>query len=62
MCGHLMAAGHEAAVFSRTAAKCAPLVAKGATLATSPREAAEKVFRLLQCATRADAASSSTAN
>lgn len=41
MCGHLMAAGHKAAVFSRTASKCAPLVEAGARLASSPRDAAE---------------------
>ena len=41
MCGHLMAAGHSASVFSRTASKCAPLVEQGARLASSPREAAE---------------------
>jgi 3-hydroxyisobutyrate dehydrogenase len=40
MCGHLMDAGHEVAVFSRTASKCVPLVAKGARLAASPRDAA----------------------
>jgi len=41
MCSHLMAAGHEASVYSRTASKCAELVEKGATLAMSPKEAAE---------------------
>ena len=41
MCSHLMAAGHKASVFSRTASKCDELVAKGAHLASSPREAAE---------------------
>ena len=41
MCGHLMAAGHSATVYSRTASKCTPLVEAGARLATSPREAAE---------------------
>lgn len=41
MAGHLMSAGHSLSVFSRTAAKCAPLVEAGATLAGSPREAAE---------------------
>lgn len=38
MCGHLMAAGHEAVLFSRTAAKCAPLLERGARLAASPKE------------------------
>lgn len=41
MCAHLMKAGHRATVYSRTAAKCAPLVEQGATLAASPREVAE---------------------
>ena len=41
MASHLMAAGHEARVFSRTASKCQPLVERGAVLAASPREAAE---------------------
>ena len=41
MVGHLMAAGHHATVFSRTPAKCAPLVERGARLANSPREAAD---------------------
>ena len=41
MASHLLAAGHEARVFSRTAAKCQPLIERGAVLAQSPREAAE---------------------
>ena len=41
MCGHLMRAGHKAAVYSRTPSKCAPLVEAGARLASSPRDAAE---------------------
>eukprot|EP00308_Calcidiscus_leptoporus_P001495 CAMPEP_0119380134 /NCGR_PEP_ID=MMETSP1334-20130426/55664_1 /TAXON_ID=127549 /ORGANISM="Calcidiscus leptoporus, Strain RCC1130" /LENGTH=293 /DNA_ID=CAMNT_0007399859 /DNA_START=19 /DNA_END=900 /DNA_ORIENTATION=+ len=41
MAGHLISAGHQLAVFSRTASKCEPLVARGATLARTPREAAE---------------------
>jgi len=40
MCGHLMAAGYQATVFNRTAAKAQPLVAKGAKLADSPRAVA----------------------
>ena len=40
MCGHLMKGGHSAAVFSRTASKCADLVADGAILAPSPKAAA----------------------
>jgi 3-hydroxyisobutyrate dehydrogenase len=41
MCGHLMSAGHSVSVFNRTASKCDPLVALGATRADSPREVAE---------------------
>jgi 3-hydroxyisobutyrate dehydrogenase len=40
MCGHLMAAGYEATVFNRTAAKTAALVGKGANVADSPRAVA----------------------
>jgi 3-hydroxyisobutyrate dehydrogenase len=40
MCGHLLAAGHEVAVYTRTRAKADPLVEAGATWAGSPREAA----------------------
>ncbi|KAJ1616312.1 2-hydroxy-3-oxopropionate reductase [Pavlovales sp. CCMP2436] len=40
MCQHLMASGHTATVFSRTAAKCCPLVSKGATFCYTPREVA----------------------
>ena len=36
-----MKGGHSAAVFSRTAAKCADLVANGAVLAPSPKAAAK---------------------
>jgi 3-hydroxyisobutyrate dehydrogenase len=41
MAAHLLAAGHEAQVFSRTAAKCQPLVERGARLVGSPQAAAE---------------------
>lgn len=40
MAGHLLAAGHELAVFSRTKKKAAGLVARGARWAESPGEAA----------------------
>jgi 3-hydroxyisobutyrate dehydrogenase len=40
MCGHLMAAGYQATVFNRTPAKVQALVAKGATVADSPRAVA----------------------
>lgn len=41
MAGHLMTAGHQLTVFSRTASRCEPLVEKGARLARTAREAAE---------------------
>ncbi len=40
MCGHLMAAGYEATVYSRTRDKILPLVEKGAREAKSPQEVA----------------------
>lgn len=40
MCGHLLSAGYKATVFNRTPSKADDLVAKGATLASSPREVA----------------------
>lgn len=40
MAGHLIDAGYPLTVFNRTAAKCDPLVAKGAQLATTPAEVA----------------------
>jgi len=42
MCGHLMAKGYKATIYSRTRDKAADLVAKGAEWAASPREVAEK--------------------
>ena len=41
MAGHLLASGHELALFTRTRAKAESLLARGATWAGSPREAAE---------------------
>ena len=41
MCGHLIAAGYQATVYNRTAAKVQPLVDRGASAADSPREVAE---------------------
>lgn len=41
MAGCLLGAGHGVCVYNRTAAKAAPLAAKGASIAASPREAAE---------------------
>ncbi len=40
MCGHLMAAGHPATVFTRTRTRAEPLLARGAAWAESPRAAA----------------------
>ncbi|MDL4818794.1 NAD(P)-binding domain-containing protein [Actinomadura opuntiae] len=40
MAGRLIAAGHDVAVWNRTAAKAAPAVEAGATLAASPAQAA----------------------
>ncbi len=41
MAGRLLASGHELSVFNRTPDAGAPLVERGARLATSPRDAAE---------------------
>ena len=38
MCGHLVDAGYQTTVYSRTASKTAPLAAKGATVVGSPAE------------------------
>ena len=40
MCGHLMAAGHRATVFTRTRSRAEPLLARGAAWADTPRSAA----------------------
>jgi 3-hydroxyisobutyrate dehydrogenase len=40
MCGHLLAAGHPATVFTRTRARAEALLARGATWAESPRAVA----------------------
>lgn len=42
MCGHLLDAGFHATIFSRTRSKADPLVERGATWASSPREVAEQ--------------------
>lgn len=50
MAGRLLAAGHELAVYNRSAEKAADLVTRGARLASSPREAcdgAEAVFSMV---------------
>lgn len=41
MCGHLIDAGYKATVFTRTEAKAGPLLEKGATWASTPKELAE---------------------
>ena len=50
MCGHLMAAGHEMTVFSRTKDKAADLLSRGAIWAETPRgvaEASQIVFTMV---------------
>lgn len=42
MCGHLLAAGYQTTLFSRTRAKAEPLLAQGATWVDSPRAVAEQ--------------------
>jgi len=42
MCGHLLGAGNQVSIYSRTKAKAEGLVAQGARWCESPREAAEK--------------------
>jgi 3-hydroxyisobutyrate dehydrogenase len=49
MARHLLAAGHEVAVFNRTASKAAPLVAAGATAGSSPAAVAEGADAVLTC-------------
>jgi 3-hydroxyisobutyrate dehydrogenase len=41
MCGHLIDAGYSATVYNRSKQKTAPLVAKGATEASTPKQVAE---------------------
>jgi 3-hydroxyisobutyrate dehydrogenase len=40
MCGHLIAAGYQATIYSRTKEKAADLIERGATWAASPRDVA----------------------
>ena len=42
MCGHLMAAGYSATVYSRTRQKAESLLARGAQWAATPRAVAEQ--------------------
>ncbi|MNW56359.1 2-hydroxy-3-oxopropionate reductase [compost metagenome] len=43
MASNLLKQGYEVTVYNRTVAKCEPLVAQGATLASTPRKATEGV-------------------
>lgn len=50
MCGHLLDAGHEATVYTRTKERAAPLLERGAAWASSPVEvaaASEVVFTIV---------------
>ena len=47
MADRLMRAGHEVAVFNRTAEKTRPLVEKGARLALTPRDAADSADAII---------------
>ncbi len=49
MAGHLLDAGHKVAVWNRTAAKSAPLKAKGAVVAATPAEAARGAEAVFVC-------------
>ncbi|MDB5321520.1 MAG: garR [Phycisphaerales bacterium] len=51
MAGHLLAAGHAVTVHSRTKAKAAAILAKGAVWAETPREAAEGAEVVFVCVT-----------
>ncbi|HZM84657.1 MAG TPA: NAD(P)-dependent oxidoreductase [Candidatus Limnocylindrales bacterium] len=42
MAARLLGAGHEVTVWNRTAGRCAPLAEQGATVASSPKQAAER--------------------
>lgn len=41
MCGHLLAAGYKATIFTRTESKAADLIKQGATWASTPKQVAE---------------------
>lgn len=49
MVGNLLKAGYPVTIWNRTAARCAPLVAQGATQASSPAEAVEKADVVMYC-------------
>lgn len=51
MCRRLLAAGYPLTVWNRSPAKCAPLVAAGATLATSPAALTEACEVIMLCVT-----------
>jgi len=49
MAGHLLDAGHKVSVWNRTAAKSAPLKAKGANVAATPAEVARGAEAVFVC-------------
>ena len=49
MAGHLMGGGHEVTVHNRTKAKAKPLIARGATWAATPAEAAKDAEVIFLC-------------
>ena len=51
MAGHLLAAGHQLTLHSRTQSKAQPLLAKGAVWADSPRAAAQSADVVFLCVT-----------
>jgi 3-hydroxyisobutyrate dehydrogenase len=55
MTQRLLAAGRKVTVWNRSAGKCAPLAAAGATVAGSPKEAATQASLLFMCLTDAAA-------
>jgi 3-hydroxyisobutyrate dehydrogenase len=55
MSRRLLNAGHDVAVWNRSAAKAAPLVEAGARLANSPRDVAAKASIIFMCVTDAHA-------
>ena len=58
MAANLIAKGHEVTVYNRTAAACVSLKEKGATVASSPREAVQNVEFIISMVTDDTAARS----
>jgi len=54
MAGHLLTAGHDLAVWNRTAEKTDPLRAQGATVASSPEELAANCDIVFLCVNRTE--------